>query len=373
PTGRTAKMTSLRKTGEEIMRLLHRADSIKISTAAIMAIVLGSCQESPRVLPPLDQPSQLQAAEPRVSGAVQGVRERLQSFESRGSTAVQPAAGAESTSSSTQSGDVTLNFVDTDIREIVRAVLGTTLKLNYTIDPSVQGAATLVIERPLARSQLLPALETVLNQNGATMTQRDGIYRILPVAAAASVAPMTKGDAFGFGTEVVQLRYVSAKDLAKMLEPYVADGGKIAVGSGRNALAVSGDPQVRQLLTSMIRAFDIDVLAGQSYALFPAGDGNAAKLAGELEKVFRSEGEGPLADVVRVVPMQRVNAVLVVSAQPRYIEEARRFLGLERRAQDATARSWHVYYVQNGQSADLENLLQRAFTPGRATSPGGQA
>jgi general secretion pathway protein D len=36
---------------------------------------------------------------------------------------------------------------------------------------------------------------------------------------------------------------------------------------------------------------------------------------------------------------------------------------LAQRVEDATARTWHVYYVQNGQSADLEALLQRAFTP----------
>jgi general secretion pathway protein D len=66
--------------------------------------------------------------------------------------------------------------------------------------------------------------------------------------------------------------------------------------------------------------------------------------------------------------MQRVNAVLVVSTQPRYIDQARRFLGLERRVEDATARAWHVYYVQNGQSTDLEALLQRAFTPGHVSA-----
>ena len=38
-----------------------------------------------------------------------------------------------------QAGDVTLNFVDTDIREIARTILGTTLNLNYTIDPNVHG------------------------------------------------------------------------------------------------------------------------------------------------------------------------------------------------------------------------------------------
>src|SRR5207248_9002868 len=99
---------------------------------------------------------------------------------------------------------------------------------------------------------------------------------------------------------------------------------------------------------SWLKACEVDTLANQSYALFPAGESSAAKLAGELEKVFRSGGDGPLSGVVRVLPMQRVNAVLVISSQPRYIEEARRFFRLERRVEDATTRSWHVYYVQNG-------------------------
>ena len=65
--------------------------------------------------------------------------------------------------------------------------------------------------------------------------------------------------------------------------------------------------------------------------------------------------------------MERVNAVLVVSSQPRYIDAANRFFRLAARVEDATARAWHVYYVQNGQSIDLESLLQRAFTPGHVS------
>ncbi|MBV9016395.1 MAG: type II secretion system secretin GspD [Alphaproteobacteria bacterium] len=279
-------------------------------------------------------------------------------------------------------GDISLNFVDTDIREIARVILGATLKLNYTIDPSVQGTATLEVGRPLPRSALLPALETLLNQNGATLSVRDGIYRVMPLAPGAVGSVVAAGaEIVGSGTQVIPLRYASAKDLVKVLEPYVAEGGKIGADPGRNALLVSGDPAVRQTLSALIRAFDIDVLAGQSYALFPAGSSTPEKVAAELEKVFRSEGEGALSGVVRVIPMQRVNAVLVVSNQARYIDDARRFLGLERRVEDATARAWHVYYVQNGQSSDLENLLQRAFTPGHvsptpgppgATAPGAQ-
>jgi general secretion pathway protein D len=335
----------------------------------VVMALLVACEGPEPPLAPLEPPTKLQAAEPRVSGAIPSGRDRLPTFEARGRPR-EPVLSASSAGVSGKAGDVTLNFVDTDIREIVRVILGKTLKLNYTIDPSVQGTATLDISNPLPRSELLPTLETLLNQNGATLVQRDGVYRVTPLAAGAANTTIANSATVGSGTQIVPLRYASAKDLAKVLEPFVTEGGKITADTGRNVLIVSGDSAVRQALISMIRAFDIDVLAGQSYALFPAGAGNPDKMAGELEKVFRSEGEGALSGVVRVLPLQRVNAVLVVSAQPQYIEEARRFFGLERRVEDATTRSWHVYYVQNGQSADLENVLQRAFTPGRVTSTG---
>jgi general secretion pathway protein D len=338
--------------------------------------MLAGCEGPSSVLAPLEAPSKLQAAEPRINGAIPSGRDRVPDFEARGAQTV-PALAAPPPRGAAQAGDVTLNFVDTDIREIVRVVLGATLNANYTIDPSVQGTATLEVGKPLPRSELLPTLETLLNQNGATLTVRDGVYRVTPLSGAAAAAPIAGVDAVGSGSQIVPLRFAAAKDLAKVLEPYVTEGGKIAADSGRNALIVSGNPTVRQALVAMIRAFDIDVLAGQTYALFPAGDETAEKLAGELEKVFHSDAEGALAGVVRVVPMQRVNAVLVVSNQPRYIDAARRFFHLERRVEDATTRSWHVYYVQNGQSADLEAVLQRAFTPGHLSPtpapPGGTA
>ena len=323
---------------------------------------------APPGLLPLEEPSNLQAAEPRVNGAISSDRSQQRAFVSTTSPAV-PAPPPSSLSVKTeQNGDITLNFVDTDIREIVRTVLGTTLNVNYTIDPNVHGTGSIDTPTPLPRSALLPTLETLLNENGATIIQRNGIYAVVPLPAGATRNLVSGTNAPGAGTQVVPLRYASAKDLAKVLEPYVAEGGKIAADPARNAVIVSGDQAVRQTLVGLVRAFDIDILVGQSYALFPVGDGDPAKRASEFERVLQAQGEGALAGLVRVIPMDRVNAVLVVSSQPRYIDAARRFFRLTREVEDATARSWHVYYVQNGQSADLELLLQRAFTP-RNVSP----
>ena len=337
-------------------------------TAVLAMIILSSCKQPETGLVPLEQPTGLQAAAPRISGPIPTNRSEERPFEDRRTpamaglrgTAVPPPPGAVTS----QGGDVTLNFVDTDIREIVRAVLGTTLKVDYTIDPAVHGTGSIETPAPLPRSVLLGTLETLLNENGAALVVRNGIYNVVPLPAGALSNLATGANGIGAGAEVVPLRYASAKDLAKMLEPYVGQAGKITAGPAGNALLVTGDPTVRQTLIGLIHAFDIDILAGRSYALFPVGDGDPAKIAGELEKVLQAQGEGgALSGIVQVLPMERVNAVLVVSAQPRYLDAAERFFHLAQRVEEATARTWHVYYVQNGQSADLELLLQRAFTP----------
>ena len=344
----------------------------RLPALAMAPVLLAACQNVPSQpdLEPLEEPRALEAAPPRVSGAIPVDRTRERAFTTQG-VAEEPALAPPPTpGAGAQAGDITLNFVDTDIREIARTILGTTLKLNYTIDPNVHGTASIDTGTPLPRSALLPTLETLLNANGATLVERNGVFAVIPIAVGNTTNPVFGANAVGAGTQVVPLRYAAARDLAKVLEPYVAEGGKITADAGRNALLVSGDAPVRQTLVSLVRAFDIDILAGQSYALFPVGDGNPGQLAGELDKVFQSQGEGPLGGLVRVLPMERVNAVLVVSSQPRYIDAAKRFVGLMNRVEDATARAWHVYYVQNGQSADLELLLQRAFTP-RNVSPTG--
>jgi general secretion pathway protein D len=344
-----------------------------IWAAAVMVLLaaLGSCQPPPNPgLTPLEQPGGLQPAAPRISGPIPvnhtGERMFVDRGTAGGSAAARSSPPPPAGAVSNQNGDVTLNFVDTDIREIVRTILGTTLKLNYTIDPRVHGTGSIETTTPLARSALLPALETLLNQNGATVVQRNGVYDVVPIAVG-NITNQSSASGMGAGAQVVPLRYTSAKDLAKMLEPYVGEGGKITAEAASNSLLVTGDAAVRQTLVGLIRAFDIDILSGRSYALFPVGDDDPAKLAGELEKVLQAQAEAPLASIVQVLPMARVNAVLVVSSQPRYIDAATRFFRLAGRVEDATARAWHVYYVQNGQSSDLEGLLQRAFTPGNVS------
>ena len=272
-------------------------------------------------------------------------------------------------------GDISLDFADTDIREVVAEILGRQLAVNYIIDPAVRGTTTLRTAQPLARSQLLPVLKTILAQNGANLVETDGFYRVMPSAGAGGAASVLAG------TTVVPLRYAIAEDLARVLQPFVGPGGRIVAEPGRNAVVIASEADTRETLVGLAKSFDVDMLAGQSYALFPVVSGGVKDFAAALLDAFRSpqgSPEGPrggsLASFVRVVPMERINALLVVSAQARYIEEARRVYAVVNRAQRQTLRSWHVTYLRNSDLIDTAYTLQSALTPNAITvTPRAQA
>ena len=303
------------------------------------------------------------AAPPRINGTI-GSPDALPPAQITYGTGGEPAAAA-GPATAQGPGDISLDFADTDIREVVAQILGTILKVNYTMDPSVHGSATLHTVRPLNRSELVPTLESLLGQNGAALVASGSLYRVVPIAQAISSVSSGPGTA---GAIVVPLQYASAEDLAKVMQPYVGEGGKIAADPGRNALLIAGEPAAREGLIGLVKAFDVDVLARQSYALLPVSSGDVKDFASALQDAFRGQNGGALAGLVRVIPLSRINAVLVVSSQQRYIEDAQRVYSLIDRARRQTLRSWHVYYLQNSHSEDVAYVLQQAFTPGNVTA-----
>jgi general secretion pathway protein D len=335
-------------------------------SATTAAALLAGCARQPVSEPPLAPLPPVSrnegVATPRISGPVAGSLPSPKVALSNGSgVMVSSAAGA---GNGYGGSPVTLDFADTDIREVAAQILGNMLHLNYAIDPSVHGTATLRTVAPLPENQLIPVLQSLLAQNGATLVNAGGVYRVVPVTAAAGVA----GGAGTAGGMMVPLRYASAEDLVKVLLPYVQGGARLVAVPSANAVVISGEPAQRDALESLVRGFDVDVLAGQSYALFPVPNGNTEDFTTALQQAFRAQQGGQLASQVRVVPMARVGAVLVIANSPRYITDARRAYAVVERGMRQTMRTWHVYYVQNSTANDTAYILQQAFTPDNVTA-----
>ena len=321
------------------------------------ALAVTACTKSiPGPLEPLPEaPGLIVIAAPRVNGSAGAPKATPPAQLSYGTPFAGEAAGAAGTNGA---GDISLDFADTDIREVVDQILGHILQVNYTIDPTVHGSATFKTRQKLLRAQLLPTLRILLSENGAVLEQTDGLYRVLPNAAGTGPN----------GAVLLPLHYTSAEALQKVLQPFIGANAKLAADPGRNALIASGDATTTAAVADLVRSFDIDQLAGQSYALLPVSAGTAKDFSTALQDAFRTQNGGALAGLVHVVPMDHVDAVLVISSEPRYLADARRIYALVQRNADQTVRSWHVYYLQNSHADDIAYVLQQAFTPNNVTA-----
>jgi general secretion pathway protein D len=258
-------------------------------------------------------------------------------------------------------GDITLNFVAVDIRDVAKTVLGDYLKLNYEISPSVQGSITIQTSRPLKRAQVLPLLEQALRLNAMVLVNAGGMYKVMPVADAQGASgPLTAREAksAGYGIEIAPVHYISAAEMQKLLGPLVPSQAVIHVDNARNALLVEGTQPEREAIIENIALFDVDWLSGMSYGLYTPNYIDAAELSHELTDILGGE-KSPIGNVVKLVPISRLNTVLAISPQPRYLEQLKAWVKRLDRPGEGSDRRVFVYQVQNGRASDLAATLSK--------------
>ena len=260
----------------------------------------------------------------------------------------------------TKSGEVTLNFEEADIRDVVKVVFDT-LKANYTVDPQVQGEVTVQTGRPLARDQLLPTLETLLRASNAILIREGEVYRIVPSAGAVQrgiLTPRLGQGGLGYGVRIVPLHYVSATEMQTIITPFLPEGGVLRADPIRNLLILAGTPQELANAQSTIDTFDVNWLKGMSIGMFRLRNVDSQALAGELNQ-FLGEGSGtPIAGMLKFVPLSKLNAVLVITPQLEYLKEAAIWI---ERLDGIGGERLYVYQVQNSRADYVAELLNGLF------------
>ena len=280
-----------------------------------------------------------------------------------------PAAPVQQTGSG-----IVLNFEGADLREVIRNVLGEILNESYTIDAGVGGQVTIRTTTGIPKDSLYATLETLLRMNGATMLKEGNVYKIVPQAAAVrgNVTPQLGGSQRalppGYSVQIVPLRYVGVRDMLRILEPFARDAQAIRPDELRNMIILSGTERELRHLMETIDMFDIDWMAGMSAGVFTLQNADVKSVMQELEKVIGPAQQSPLAGILRIVPIERMNAILVISPNPQYLEEAKKWVERLDRGGGGDGPRLYVYALQNSRAEKVAPLLQQAFT-GRSTTP----
>ncbi len=266
-------------------------------------------------------------------------------------------------------GGVVLNFEGADLREVVRNILGDILNENYTIDPAVGGTVTIRTSTGIPRDALTATLETLLRMNGATMVRNGGLYQVVPqaIAVRGNTVPQlgnsTRSLPPGFSVQIVPLHYVGVKEMMRLLEPFAKDAQAVRPDELRNLLILAGTERELRNLMDTIDMFDIDWMAGMSAGVFTLVNTDVKSVMTELDKIIGDKNMSPIAGILRIIPIERMNAILVVTPQPAYLDEVKKWIDrLDKGGGGGGELQFYVFNLSNQRAEKLGPLLQQAFT-----------
>jgi general secretion pathway protein D len=263
-----------------------------------------------------------------------------------------------------------LNFENTPITQVAKAVLGDIMGVGYSIDPRVQGSISLSSGKPVPKTDLLFVLENALRMSNVVLIRDTAGYRIIPMgdavgggnidAAAGQADP-------GYGVSVLPLRYVSGGALVKLLDSFAVRPGMVRADPGRNLLLIQGTGPERRTTMETALGFDVDWMRGQSVGVFPIQNSSPEPIIAELEKILDS-GEGGMSQGnIKFQPMARMNGILVVSKKPDLLRAAETWI--KRLDTNDTSRTGvHVYRVNYGEAKQVAKVLNDIFVGGSGSS-----
>ncbi len=269
-----------------------------------------------------------------------------------------------------------LNLVDVPVALAVKSVIGDVLKQPYTIDPRVTGTVTLQTTQSVSANALVDILESALSVNNAVIIAKGGSYRIVPGSDAFSSTPRITSPANaptgpGIKVQAIPLRYIGADEMKSILEPISRPGAILRADANRNLLVLAGTAIDLSAMRDSIATFDIDWMRGMSVALYPLKASQPVQVARELSNIFLAEN-GPGSKLVKFLPNERLNSVLVISSRRTYLAQAGAWIAKLDRVASTNEEQLFVYNIQNRPAKELAKVLQDVLS-GKSASDSSSA
>ncbi len=241
-----------------------------------------------------------------------------------------PALQTRSTTPTVYGGLALNNASLTEVIDL----LAQKLKINYILDPRVKGGVILNTYGETKDIDTRSLLETVLRINGFGMVKQGDLYRIVPLTDISHlpIPPETKTDPNTIPEDdrtmlnLVFLKYVTADELAKVLEPFQGENARIYVYAPANLLLMLDSQRSMRRLMEMVALFDNDQLANQRVRVFNVKNGRPTDIAKELENISKAIALSDKNVPIKFLPIDRVNSIIAVASNPGAFQEVETWL-----------------------------------------------
>lgn len=258
-------------------------------------------------------------------------------------------------------GEYTLNFENTDIKDVARAILNDALKLNYTISGDLSGPVTISSARPVGRNQLLSALEVSLSTFGFSLLKSGGQYNIRTAVKSGGTVDFGSRTRAGYGVSVVPLSFVSASTMMELLSGFVAEAEGLRVLTSGNSIVIKGSGPQRAEAIEAVLSFDSDFMQNQAVSITRLMQARPEQVVPELERIFNTNADGG-AIQFRVV--SRVRGIMAISHNRQLLNRAQGWIRRLDQQDGSGGDNVVVYKARYRKAVELADVMTNLFGSG---------
>src|SRR5882724_85762 len=280
--------------------------------------------------------------------------------------ATTPAAAPAQPAAGTLGG---LNFFNVSLVEVID-ILAQKLKINYILDPRVNGKVTINTYGEIKPVDVRQLLETILRINGAAIVQVGDLYRIVPVAdiGRLPISPRASGSEIPANSDeevlsLIFLKYASVADMKTLIDPFLGEGSKLIVYDPANLLLFLDNARNMRRTMELIALFDNDTFATKRVRLFQVEHGRPSDVVKELETVFKAFAMSEKTSAVRFMPIDRINTIIAVAPNPEVFAEVQKWVAKLDVPVKVTAGSIdnYVYRLKYGCAESLAGAVMQLY------------
>ena len=261
---------------------------------------------------------------------------------------------------------ITMDFDNVDIRLFIKYIGELTGK-NFVVDKAVQDNVTIMSPTKISVEEAYKVFESVLEVHGFTTVEAGSVIKIMPSAKARSQnVQMMNSSSSGnpadrVVTQLVPLKHSSPDEMQKVLTPLVAQTSVLIAHARSGILIITETLSNIQKLLAIIKALDVESRE-DDFAVIPLENASATALAKIFTTIYQNSGgakktaEAVVGDSIKVVPYERVNA-LIVLANASEMGRVRKLITLLDTEVQRSEGNIHVYYLQNGTAVEMAKVL----------------
>lgn len=285
-------------------------------------------------------------------------------------TLLLPAAGI-----SAAEEKISLNFVNADIEEVIRAVSRITGR-NFLVDPRVKGTINITSSTPIPSSLAYDILLSALRLQGFASVESGGVTKVMPEADAklhieSADSVRTRGDRLV--TRVFSLKYESAAQLVPILRPLIAPNNVVIAYQSSNTLVVTDYASNLKRISQIVEA--IDRPSSETPVVIPLKRASAVEMAQSISRLMQEPKLTSGADTSQrfiLVADARTNSLVVRSENPEYVMRVRELVE-KLDVETGAAGNIHVVYLKNAEATKMAQILRSVITGDASSGASGVA